>query len=420
MSSIIDKIKFLFRDGFFHILTGNTLIKIISFISSIVIVRLVTKADYAYLAFADNLYSYVSLISGLGMSSAILIYCGREEKKDTDWSFFSFACTRGAIVQSLGTVVVLVYFLHSASAFENAKALVILLIPYPIMTYLIATITAYMRSHLNNQLFMKVSVWQVAVVFVFSVLLTICIGISGVVYARYVGIVVVILISLNYLKKTKNEKHNRKLYIFEKRQFVGTSISLMIANMTTQLMMSNEMLLVNLLIKDENITANYKVAVLIPSQLIFLTSSITIYFFPKVAKIKEKKEVWRYVKSVEKYTFIMVAAILVAAMIMTPVIVRVAYGEKYLDAVNLMNCFWIAYGISAAVRVIPFNVLPAIGYGRQNAIISIITCVMHFAIDYYCISNYGAYGVAYASIIVYLLSGIYIWMFLRKKCRNEV
>lgn len=75
-----EKLKELFRKGFFHVFIGNTLVKMIAFISSIVVVRLVNKQDYAYLAYADNLYNYVIAFAGMGMSSAILKYCATAKK----------------------------------------------------------------------------------------------------------------------------------------------------------------------------------------------------------------------------------------------------------------------------------------------------------------------------------------------------
>ena len=69
---IKEKLQGLLQGGFFHIFVGNTLVKMIGFISSIVIVRLVDKNDYAYLSYADNLYTYVISFAGLGMTSSIL------------------------------------------------------------------------------------------------------------------------------------------------------------------------------------------------------------------------------------------------------------------------------------------------------------------------------------------------------------
>ena len=65
--SIKEKLSSLINQGFFHILLGGTLTKIVAFFSSILIVRFVTKTDYAFLSYADNIYSYIYLITGFGL-----------------------------------------------------------------------------------------------------------------------------------------------------------------------------------------------------------------------------------------------------------------------------------------------------------------------------------------------------------------
>ncbi|MBR8699988.1 hypothetical protein I8F96_13985 [Enterococcus casseliflavus] len=55
----------LMKTGFFHIFTGNILIKAVSFISSFLVVRILTKDEYAYFAYADNLYAYIILFPEL-------------------------------------------------------------------------------------------------------------------------------------------------------------------------------------------------------------------------------------------------------------------------------------------------------------------------------------------------------------------
>lgn len=44
-------------------------------ISSIVIARLVDKTQYAYLSYSDTIFGYVTLFSGLGLTSALLKVC---------------------------------------------------------------------------------------------------------------------------------------------------------------------------------------------------------------------------------------------------------------------------------------------------------------------------------------------------------
>lgn len=88
MNDLVKKGKHLIKGGFLHILVGNTLNKMIAFISSIVIVRLVEKAEYGNLSYADNLYAYINLFAGLGVSAALLKFCGPNISKSENRYFF--------------------------------------------------------------------------------------------------------------------------------------------------------------------------------------------------------------------------------------------------------------------------------------------------------------------------------------------
>ena len=63
------------KKDFSEILFGRTASKMVALLSSIVIVCLVSKDNYAILRYADNIYSYIVLFSEIGMASVALKYC---------------------------------------------------------------------------------------------------------------------------------------------------------------------------------------------------------------------------------------------------------------------------------------------------------------------------------------------------------
>ncbi|MBM6804453.1 oligosaccharide flippase family protein, partial [Mediterraneibacter glycyrrhizinilyticus] len=128
--TIKEKLQSLIAGGFFHIFIGNTLVKMIAFVSSIVIVRLVNKNDYAYLTYADNLYNYAISFAGLGMSSAILKYCATAASKEEDKAYFNFAMKYGTIFEALLSLIVVGYVTFSAIPFPEAKPIVYVLVLY--------------------------------------------------------------------------------------------------------------------------------------------------------------------------------------------------------------------------------------------------------------------------------------------------
>ena len=57
------KVVTLKKKGYFEILFSGTASKMVAFLSSIVIVRLVSKGDYAILRYADNIYRITGSIA---------------------------------------------------------------------------------------------------------------------------------------------------------------------------------------------------------------------------------------------------------------------------------------------------------------------------------------------------------------------
>ena len=90
---ILKNLKILFRTGFFHIFGSNVINKIIGFLSSIILVRLLTKAEYGIFTYSWNIYSILILAIGLGMESAVLQICS---EKTGDDEFCKKATSYGA------------------------------------------------------------------------------------------------------------------------------------------------------------------------------------------------------------------------------------------------------------------------------------------------------------------------------------
>ena len=414
--SIKEKLVNLLKGGFFHIFAGNTLVKMISFISSIVIVRLVDKNDYAYLTYADNLYSYVIAFAGLGMTSAILKYCATAKTKEEDKAYFEFAMKYGTLFETVLSVVVVVYVRLIDIPFPNASGVVYSLVLYPILNNVLNTIMGYLRAHGENEAYAKTAVIQTVIVFLCSVAFVLLIGVQGIAIARYIAITIAILAVLNVLKRNVSGVISKKLDSAEIKAFMVMSVSLMLSNLFSLIMPINEMTLVNELLRDEVITANYKIAIMIPGQLAFVTQSIVIYYFTIVAKTENRKSVWEISKKVGIMTAILIAIITFIGAILSPYIIRIVYGSRYEDATALSTVFWIVYALNAGIRMVPMNFLPAIGIAKFNAIMAAISCVVHWIITYFAISQFGIWGAGIATGFVYIISGIVYWIYYRKKC----
>ncbi|RGT71592.1 hypothetical protein DWX08_12775 [Ruminococcus sp. AF18-22] len=416
LKTIKIKIASLLQGGFFHIFIGNTLVKMIGFISSIVIVRLVDKNEYAYLAYADNLYNYVIAFAGLGMTSAILKYCTSAKTKEEDKAYYVFAMKYGTLFEGVLSVLIIMYVTFATIPFPEAKIIVYILAVYPMATNLLNTTMSYLRAHAENVKYSQSALVQTCVAFVGSVILVSILGIQGIAIARYTAVTVAIICIVKTVRKHCGKIQKKKLNKTEIKGFMAMSISLMIANLFSMIMPINEMTLVNQLLQSEVITANYKIATMIPSQISFITQSIIIYYFTILARKQNKEEVWELSKKVGILSGGIIFIICLCGALLTPWLIVFVYGEQYKDAIILSVVFWIVNGLNAGIRMVPMNFLPAIGIAKFNAIMAAVSCLVHFIIAYIAILKWGIWGAGLSTGIIYIGSGIIYWLYYRRKC----
>lgn len=414
--TIKEKIVGLLRGGFFHIFIGNTLVKMIAFISSIVIVRLVSKNDYAYLTYADNLYNYAISFAGLGMASSILKYCATAKSRELDKAYFVFALKYGTLFEAVLSLLIVIYVTVAVIPFPEARGMVYVLVLYPIFNNVLNTVLCYLRAHGENTAYARSGVIQTTVVFGGSVCFVLLLGIQGIAYARYCAIGIAVLAVIKILKKHLRNIPSEKLNRKEIKNFMIMSISLTMSNLFSLIMPINEMTLVNEMLRSEEITANYKIAIMIPGQLSFVTQSIIVYYFTIVAKTEDKKEVWKISKKVGLVTAVLITVISAFGIIFTPYIIRIVYGSRYEEAIILSSIFWVVNALNAAIRMIPMNFLPAIGIAKFNAFMAAISCGCHIVLTYIAIIQFGIWGAGISTGIVYIGSGIAYWIYFRKKC----
>lgn len=414
-----NKIQSLARGGFFHIFFGSVLVKLIAFFSSIVVVRLVDKNSYAYLVYADNLYNYVLAFAGLGMQSAICKYCAVAKSKEEDKAYLSFALKYSTLFQFIVSCIVIIYVTFFDIPFPEAKGIVYVLFFYPILSNIVSIVMGYIRAHEKNQLYSKMSVIQTLVVFIGSVLFVRIWGITGIAGARYIAILAAVYLGGAFIRR---EISGAKEYHLESREikaFMTMSVSLMIANLFALIIPINEATLVSELLRNEELTANYKVATMIPAQLPFVTQSIVVYYFTIIAKMEDKKKIWQLSKKIGIVTTTIVVGIAFIGIILGRFIIRYVYGSQYDDAIQLANIFWIVNAINATIRMLPMNFLPAIGIANINAVVATVSCLVHVIGTYFCIQMFGIWGAGISSMIVYLGSGIVYWSYFRKKCMEN-
>lgn len=419
-----DGIVNAFKGGLFHILCGNILVKAIGFIASLVVIKYISKDEYAYLSYATNIYSYLSLISGLGAGYALLKYASSGEEIGKNYSYFRFALIFSILVDTIFVIGIAIITSIVEIPFLQARKYIYYLSLLQVVSCCLMTMQIFLRTQGKNKLYAGVGLVNAVIVLGVGYIGVQFNGAVGYVVAQYAGMVTCVIVCCLSIARTWRtaSPESKKLVtidIDEKKKFLAMGFSIMLSNLFSGMMPINETFLVNNIIKNESITANFRVAGLIPAQLLLISGAIVVYYFPVVAKYKDYRMAWKRIKNIGIITFALVGVITVAGMILTPYIIKFAYGDAYLDSINLSYVLWIMRFANAGIRIVPMNFLPALGKTKFNAWCSGISCVSLTIIDYLLLIKFGISGIAYGAILVYGVSAVALWIYLYSVCNKK-
>ena len=417
LKRITRTLKSAINGGLAYIMTGSILTKAITMISSIVLVRLVSKELYAYYSYATNLYGYIEMFNGLELSGALLVVCSKSDSKEKGGAYLRF-CTKIAAVIQLFLCIGLCILVSCVSiAYPEARPYIYLYLPIPVASVIIQNIQSYNRAYQQNKRYSLMGVVRAAAITLFAVILVPFIGVSGMIVARMIACAIVIYIGGAFCYRNLKGVRKIELSAVEKKKLFILSSSMLVASFFSYLMPLNETYLVNTLIRDTTVTANFKVAGLIPQQLQLIAGGICVYVYPIIARIKNYKEAWKKIVKIGVYNAAAVIGIALIGILLTPFIILVLYGKQYMDSIALSRALWIMRMVNCAFRTVPCTLLPALGDTKFNFIASPVICVIHVVIDYFMIKSFGIAGVAYATIIVYALCAVFAWGYLHHYCK---
>lgn len=416
---VIEPVKKAIRGGLLHILTGNFLAKAITMLSAVLIARLVSKELYAYYSYTTNLYSYVELINGLELSGALLVFCSQSHDDNINLSWLKYSLRISVMVQFVVSIALCITVTFASIAYPQARGYFYMYLLIPVGTTIINNLQSFVRAYGQNKLYSLMGVVRASVVTVVSLLLVPILDVKGMIIAIYMGTIATIWIGVKWCVSVTKKSTIINICRGEKKKYFLLAFSFLVANAFSHLIPLNETFLVNELISNETITANFKVAGLIPQQLAIIATGICVYFFPEIAKMTDFRKAWQKIVKVGLFTGIITLFIGIIGMVTSPLVIRILYGEKYLDAISMSNILWIMRTVDCSLRIVPITFLPALGDTKFNYIASPICCFIHLGLDYVMISNFGIEGIAFATILSYTIWAIAAWIYLGIYCKKK-
>ena len=156
--------------------------------------------------------------------------------------------------------------------------------------------------------------------------------------------------------------------------------------------------------------ADYKIAYSFPANMAIFSSAIGIFVASYFIRNENNTEwVKKNYKRLLKEGALLQGAVGVMLYILARPLIWL-YGAQYYNTIPLMKMLIIGSFIETAFRFPTANILASIGKVKYNMIISAAGLILEIILDILLIPRYGAYGIAYATILVRSLMAVALFM----------
>ncbi len=416
---IIISLEKLIKRGFFYIFGSSTLNKIIGFASSWIIVRIISKSDYGVYTHAYNIYGFLLLLNGLGISSAVL-QLGSEAKYEIDKTrIYGYGIKSGLIVNTVLSLIIILIGIFIPLKISGSNQLLQMMMLLPVFTIITDLQLMYLRINLKNKKFAQISTINSCTVLIFSCLFAYFLEAPGLVIAGYCSHLLTAIIANRIFKVPLGIK-NVKLSKREKKFVYSISMISMVNNGLSHLMYILDIFIIGMIISDSEVIASYKIATNIPTALQFIPSSLVLFVYPYFAKNKDNREwvIKSYIKMIIPFGIFNVIVSLMLMLFAKPIII-ILFKEQYLDAVIPFRILCISYFFSATFRSISGNLLVTQRQLKFNLFVSIFAGLLNAILNILLIRSLQVNGAALATLVTTficgLLSTLYFIIYVSKK-----
>ena len=423
IKNILSEIKIHSKNGIFHIFGSNILSQVAGLLSSIIVIRRLPKDSYGYYVNANNIYSYIAVFVGLGLVSAVMQFCSEkidEEKKNT---IYRFTFSLGNVFNIFLFIGILVYGLILKNSDVHTGQYLSYMAGIPFVVYCYNYFKTVLRVKRKNKEFAYTNAVFTIASLITHIIFTYIWGTIGLIFALYISYISSMIFMIPFLKKDhfiSNLRYARgDLTANEKRNIVSFSSFCAITNFTSSLLVLLDVTCLNIVLKDPEILADYKVASVIPSACLFVPSCLITYFYPIMVENYSNGVMYfkEYIYKLAKIFFCVNLIVFIFIEIFSPMIINIVYGDKYENVSNLFRILGINY-LVCAFKSLLGNSIVVIKKVKINFIHTSISGLLNVLLNLVLIQKYQSAGAAYATVIVSTfivgLDTIYLHRYFKK------
>ncbi len=398
---IISKIKalvtYLTKKGFFHLLSVNLFSQLFSFVTLLIVAKLLSPTEYGDLKILQTYVNFIIVFATFGFSSSVLKLCSENREEDERAAILQIGLKRAGL-STAGTVIVAItltsFGLITSSNFL-AKWLIIYIaiVPIDVLTTLLSV---YLQSRKKiKEMAIAQAIFRIQTVplilfgtwrwgfagFIISSIVSHLLGIWP--FLRYVGI--------GFLKKSK---------INTPSLMMNYAIFSFLAHILSQITQNGDILILDHFSNERQDIGFYSLALLFILAATLITKTVKSIIIPYFSEHADDEKWFRTQlrKNQIRMAFFSIA-VAIAVFIFGYIIVPIFYGQEYFPTINYLMILLIKFIITSSYSITS-SAITGLGKINYTFIIALISAPIELILTYFSLRDYGFTGVAWSQVII--------------------
>lgn len=413
MKSLQEFLYNFFKNKGQHVFLSLLVAKICAFLGSLFIIRILPESEFGTISIVASIFAIFMPFSGFGSQQSLLRFGSISESIEEKKTLAGYLFKQGFIYQLLLSVFFLLISVFFVNKYDDIFYIFLFFCLRLIGFYFLNYLQSEFRILGNNLGFAQIS----NVVNIFGVILLLILSYFFGLKGYLLAIAFTPFVSLFWFKKN-HFISAAKEFNFTKKEIWRYGLHSSGTALMSDALFSIDILLLGFLL-NETAVANYKVAILIPTNITFLAITFMQSDFPILAKNYRNRDFLKnYIQNYYKIFIPICSLVFLIGFLFRHFIWQQFFGLNYKDNSQVFTLFLFVFCCNMLFRNLYGNLLSAVGKMKINTLISFSALVLISSLAIILVPKYGVFGMAISMSITLLFTGFALMSFFFNYLKN--
>lgn len=403
MKSLIEFLRSFFQNQGQFVFVSLFIAKVCAFLGSLVIVWLLPKSEFGTLSIIISVFSVFVPLSGFGSPQSLLRYGSITQNIEEKKLLSGYLFKTGFFYQVILTLLFFCTILFFKNKFEGIWMMMLFFSIRLFGFYFFMHIQSEKRIFGDNKQFAKINNVVNISGLILLIVLTYFFGFKG----YLISIAIPPFLSLLWLDKDRLENISEKISV-KKQELFNYGIHAASTALLSDLLYALDIFLIGFLM-NELAVADYKVAILIPANITFLSLVFMQTDFPKIAKNYSNKTFLKnYISNYYKIFIPVCLLIFSVSLFFGEEILALFFGSNYKNNATIFIILIGAFCLNILFRNLYGNLLSAVGKIRINTVLSLLSLPILVLLSFIFVPKFEVLGMGISMGLTLFFTSIFL------------